>query len=223
MPTGAVCRPVRRAAGWPADWVGRVHRPQARQERQTLALCTARTRPSWQWRAMVSAPAGRGRLRDAGPQDMPPPTAGRRRIVRCAAEPREGLALRGKRPEPAGSTRFCGETRHLSGGVPEHEPAGSGRRRCCWCLLRPGSAAYPRRFRADLLPPSRAGQAPSTSPEGTSGFQLRRRPFDCAQDLRLRFNRAGRPAAIMTKSRAGSGIMPPPARTESPMLRFTAM
>jgi len=31
--------------GWPADWVGRVNRPQTREERQAVALCIARGRP----------------------------------------------------------------------------------------------------------------------------------------------------------------------------------
>jgi len=33
-------------SGWPADWVGRVNRPQTREEREAVALCIARGRPS---------------------------------------------------------------------------------------------------------------------------------------------------------------------------------
>ena len=46
------------------------------------------------------------------------------------------------------------------------------------------------------IPPRILPSAPRARPEASSGFQLR---------LRLRFNRAGRPVAIMIKRVAGSG------------------
>ena len=46
MPTNAVSWRIREAAGWLPDWVGRVHRPQTRQEREAVALCIVRGRPT---------------------------------------------------------------------------------------------------------------------------------------------------------------------------------
>ena len=34
------------SSGWPRDWLGPVHRPQTRQERDALALRIARGRPT---------------------------------------------------------------------------------------------------------------------------------------------------------------------------------